>query len=85
MSNPAPLANLPPVRSREPIIMAGSLARNMKWLETNFKQYENVCVALYDGELLCTGATLEDLKSTVDAHSNPHNVLLLKVGEHYQP
>jgi hypothetical protein len=61
----------------------GELAANMKWLEANWKTYENLWVALSNGALVASGEKQADLTSIINSHSNRGNVMCLKIGENY--
>lgn len=61
----------------------GQFAANMLWLQTNWKNYEDRWVALYDGKLVVSCANKEDLHPNIMNHPFLSNIMCLKVGEEY--
>ena len=61
----------------------GQFAANMLWLQTNSGHFTDRWVALYNGKLVTSAATQEDLNPGIVNHPFFSNILVLKVGRDY--
>jgi hypothetical protein len=78
---PPPNKDFSIVEMRE---VPGQFAANMLWLQTNSAHYYDRWVALYNGRLLTSAASKEDLRPGIINHPYLSNVMILKVGQDYK-
>ncbi len=74
----------PPTRVHKELPeVPGQFAANMRWLQTNSAHFNDRWVALYNGKLLTSAATKEDLRPGIINHPFLSNILVLKIGRDY--
>ena len=76
---PEPIVQEPPI----PLMQerSGAFAANMGWLSENLEAFNGLWVALFDGRLLVSGATRDDLEQGIVGYADP---MMVHMGVDYK-